>query len=88
MGKPAPPVRSGGGAEPHPATLRKLASWYVRHAAETQQLDAETAAAAVTLLVDGFPRNEREKVRAGLLAVLRDAHGRLGSDPAGWLAGG
>jgi hypothetical protein len=64
------------GSEPHPATLRKLAAWYVRHAAGTQSLDADTAAAALSLLVDDYPKNERKRVRRGLLDVLREAHGQ------------
>lgn len=76
------------GSEPHPATVRKLAEWYVRYAADTQHLDADTAAAALTLLVDGYPAKDQEVVRRGLLDVLREAHGRLGTKPPPWLADG
>lgn len=74
------------GSEPHPATVRKLAEWYVRHAADTRALDANTAAAALALLVDGYPEKERERVRQGLLDVLREAHGRVGTKPPPWVS--
>ncbi len=76
------------GTDPHPATVRKLATWYVRHAAASQELNAETAAAALTLLVDSYPPEDRERVRRGLLDVLREAHGRLGTKPPSWLSEG
>lgn len=74
------------GTNPHASTVRKLAAWYVRHAAETQELDADTATAAISLLVSGYPEVERELVRAGLMEVLREAHRKLGTDPPAWLA--
>lgn len=74
------------GSEPHPATLRKLAAWYVPYAAGSQSLDADTAAAALTLLVDDYPEVERELVRVSLKEVLREAHRRGGTAPPAWLA--
>lgn len=73
-----------GGAEPQAATLRSLIGWYMRDSAVP--LDQDTAAAAIDLLVGSYPEVERELVRAGLLAVLRDAHRKLGTDPPAWLA--
>lgn len=75
------------GAEPHPGTVTKLTRWYVRHAAEHGHIDAETIAAALVVLLDGYPENERESVRREILGLLRETHRKLGTHPPGWLAG-
>lgn len=72
------------GSEPHPATLTKLMRWYLR--ASAVPLDEETALAAIELLVRSVPEPERERVRAGLLDVLREGHRKRGNDPPPWLA--
>jgi AcrR family transcriptional regulator len=73
------------GSEPHPGTLRKLAEWYVRHAAVSREIDAETVEAALLVLLDSYPEKERGKVRESVLRVLREAHRKAGTDPPGWL---
>lgn len=75
------------GANPHAATVRKLLLWYLKPGTGGGA-DAETAGAALALLVDGFPLAEQERVRRALVDVLREAHGRLGTDPPPWLADG
>lgn len=71
------------GGEPRPATVRKLVEWYVRHAAP---LDEDTTEAALALLLHSYPESERERVRRGLLDVLRAGYERTGTKPPGWLA--
>jgi hypothetical protein len=73
------------GAEPHAATVLKLTSWYVRQAAHAHELDADTAAAALALLVDAAPAGERESLRRALVRQMRDAHTRGGAEPPAWL---
>ena len=75
------------GGEPFPANTRKLTEWYVRDAAAHHGLDDGTAAAALSLLVDGLPAEEAAAMRECLLAALRDGYGRSGAPLPGWLQG-
>jgi hypothetical protein len=74
------------GSKPQASTMRNLTRWYLTESGAS--LDAETAAAAINLLASGFTGEERERVRAGLLDVLRDAHRAAGREPPEWLRQG
>lgn len=89
IGMSAPGLRKFiAGSDPHPATLKKLAEWYVRHSVSTHQIDPDTVAAALTILVDGLPETEQASIRRTVLELLREAHGRLGTKPPVWLSEG
>lgn len=45
----------------------------------------ETAEAALSLLVGSFPEEERARLRANVLAVLREAYGAAEREPPDWL---
>lgn len=73
-----------GEVKPQAATVKKLTTWYLKHS-EGAHLDAETAEAAIGLLLAGFPVAERGRVRERLLDVLRQGHRTAGTDPPEWL---
>ena len=85
LGLSAPAVRNFvAGAEPRPATLRKLTEWYVREAAVAHELDAETAVAALGLLLDGLPEQEREGAAVRVLETIRSVYVDGGSAVPTW----
>lgn len=73
-----------GETKPHASTVRNLTLWYLRESAGAH-LDAETAGAAIDLLVNAYPERERARVRADLVKVLREAHRAAGTQPPKWL---
>ncbi|HEX5872393.1 MAG TPA: hypothetical protein VFY65_18315 [Longimicrobium sp.] len=73
------------GGDPRAATLRKLNEWYVREAARTREVSAETVEAALIILLDFFPEDKAGELRRRLLDVLRTAHQENGTDPPRWL---
>lgn len=73
------------GAKPQAATLNKLNRWYFKHASRGTFLDAETAEAAINILVSSLPEGERGVLRRQLQDLLREAHERAGTEPPEWL---
>lgn len=67
------------GAEPRPATLRKLQAWYVQHGAGLSDVSGEAIDAALALLVSGVPEPQRVSARERLLTALRDAYAAAGA---------
>lgn len=85
LGLSAPAVRNFiGGAEPRPATLRKLTAWYVREAAAAHELDAETAGAALALLLEGVPASRRAEGIRKVLVAIREVHAEGGVPTPVW----
>lgn len=74
------------GAEPYSPTRRRLLHWYVMHAAETSVASNDTASAALAVLLDAVPLEERGTATAELVAALADLHQKLGVSPPQWLA--
>jgi hypothetical protein len=72
------------GAKPHASTVRNVTKWYLSQSAGTY-LDAETATAAIELLVYGAAEPERERLRERLRDLLREAYGASGREPPEWL---
>lgn len=73
VGLSAPSIRAfAGGTNPRPSTVRKLTAWYVRYRrrADGGALDGETAAAAVSLLLEHVPPRAREQLHAELYEWL------------------
>ena len=73
VGMSAPSLRDFvAGSEPRSATVRKLTVWYIRQHAERSEgeLDAETAAAALALLLEHLPPEYRSKTRQSFLDWL------------------
>lgn len=50
-------------------------------------IDAETAAAALTILVDGLPPERAENSRRGMLEVLREAYRSADVPLPDWMKG-
>lgn len=75
------------GADPYGKTQRKLTQWYVRERqSRREDTDADSARAALGILVSHFPPAQREGAREELLEVL-DRRGREGRTPRpGWIA--
>jgi len=74
------------GAYPRESTLRKIRDWYFSEAAaHADDLSAETARAAVRLLVEGLPESDRAPVIRKLLETLLGAYRRQGTLPPAWL---
>jgi hypothetical protein len=73
------------GGEPRAGTLRKLTEWYVPEAAGAGELDASTAYAALSLLLDGLPEPQRSDTRRVFLDAIRDAYNATGRPVPDWL---
>jgi hypothetical protein len=67
------------GSSPYRRNVQKLTEWYLRQAAAEDAVpSAETAAAALYVLVRHFPPAQRAEATAALVATLRnvgEAHG-------------
>ena len=74
------------GRRPYSATLRKLNAWYVDHASSRREHSADSARAALALLLDGVPEGRRAEAGAELLGTLERLHRESGLGPPGWLA--
>jgi hypothetical protein len=74
-----------GGSDPRSATVLKLRAWYVRRAARAGAVTADTAAAALAVLVDGFASPERDRVAADIVGVLRFAYTASGGAAPPWI---
>lgn len=73
------------GGTPRQGTLRKLTEWYVREAASAGGLDADTAHAALSLLLDGLPEPQRSDTRCVFLDAIHDAYRATGRQVPAWL---
>ncbi len=74
--------------EPYPKTRRKLEEWYVRSAAGQEGISAVTAAAALTLLLDGIAPELVDRARERVVEAVRAAHREGGTSPPAWVAPG
>jgi hypothetical protein len=75
------------GGEPRPGTLRKLQAWYVKHAAELGPVDEDAIHAALAVLLDGVPEEEKEEGRRRILAAIRETYRAGKTPPPSWLKG-
>jgi hypothetical protein len=57
----------------------------VREAAGAGELDASTAHAALSLLLDGLPEPQRSATRRLFLSAIRDAYNTTGHPVPDWL---
>jgi hypothetical protein len=74
------------GASPYAPTRAKLERWLVREAAMTPAfLDADSAGAALDLLVSGLPVAARAGSKAEVIAAVRAQHDRAGVKVPPWL---
>jgi hypothetical protein len=76
---------------PHPQYPRRVphlarSVWQSGH--QRSQLEAETIAAALLVLVDFLPADQQAEGRRRVLAALRQLHDELGITPPPWLADG
>lgn len=75
------------GSQPYSATQRKLERWYVRQSAQPGgTLGAESASAALRVLVQDLPPRRRPEVLGRLLETLAEAHRSGGRPLPEWLA--
>lgn len=72
------------GGQPYDRTVRKLLEWYLRHVAH-ERINAETAAIALALVLDGIPDARFLATRAKLRDHIREAYKRSGVQPPAWL---
>jgi uncharacterized protein YciW len=77
-------VNFAAGVKPHPSTVKKFTTWYVQQSVATH-LDADSFAAAMALLMEGYPQAQRPLVRAGVLEALRQGYRKSGTEPPDWL---
>lgn len=88
VGITAPSVRAFvAGTSPRPSTIRKLTAWYVRYRRRNAggALDGETAAAAVSLLLEHFPPRARERMHEELYEWLRDRTSEVRAPTPAWV---
>lgn len=88
VGLSAPSLRAFvGGTNPRPSTVRKLTAWYLRYRRRTAggTLDGETAAAAVSLLLEHFPPQARERVHDELYEWLGRRGGEVRAPTPVWV---
>ena len=74
------------GAEPYSATRRKLERWFVYYAAEAAVEDADTAAVALRVLVQGLPPRRQPDGIARLATALAQAYAAADLPSPAWLA--
>jgi hypothetical protein len=74
------------GAPPRASTVRKLREWSVRNAAKNEGASAETAAAALALLVEWLPAEQRDDAADALVSELERRAKAGGVAVPRWLA--
>ena len=74
-----------GETETRESTTRKLRDWYVRRAASTGDVTAETAEAALSVLVASLPQTAQAEAEAELVDVLGKHHDRSKRERPAWL---
>jgi len=74
------------GSVPRESTRQKLHEWHTRVAGQAPHLSAETAGAALELLMDGLAARRRVQVRGRILSVLEAAHHDQQTGPPRWIA--
>lgn len=87
VGMSAPSLRDFiNGSEPRQATVRKLAEWYVRTAADRGDVLSEgTARAALALLVEPIPPERREDALRELVDAIERSYRAAGVPVPKWL---
>jgi hypothetical protein len=75
------------GGTPRDSTARKLTEWYVREAAQSGELDEETAEAALSVLLAGLSEADSERTRREVVEAIRRGFQRSGGAVPGWLGG-
>lgn len=73
------------GGDPYSGTRRKLDLWYVRETAREWGASDDTAAAAISILLQRIPDERAAVLRKRILALLRDDFRERGEPPPGWL---
>lgn len=76
------------GSRVHASTERKLLTWYLRHLAQQGDwaaLDADTAAAALTLLTEGLLPGTRRALVSAFLERIDRAYRDAGLVVPGWV---
>jgi hypothetical protein len=73
------------GGDAYSATRRKLDQWYVRETAREWGASDETAAAALSILLQRVPDERAPALRKRILGILRDDFHARGEPPPGWL---
>lgn len=77
------------GSRVHASTERKLLTWYLRHLAQQGDwaaLDADTAAAALTLLTEGLLPGTRKALVSAFLERIDRAYRDAGLPAPGWVS--
>jgi hypothetical protein len=88
VGMSAPSLRDFiAGSEPRTSTARKLMAWYVRRHEIHGSLDAATADAALGLLVEHIPLDQRDQAHRRVLDLLRRITGEAGVSCPPWISG-
>lgn len=77
------------GTAPYSPTLRRLRTWYVRHAAElgdrSASLTQEDAVAALKVLTNGFDAATGRVLAVQVTEALRSAYRETGRTPPVWV---
>ena len=74
------------GSDPYSGTLQKLERWYVKHAADRQDVtDATTAAAALTVLTHDLPPDERDRAIERAVTWWREYYDAAGVPRPRWI---
>ena len=68
-------------------TRRKLTDWFLRQAPGTAQSDAGTVRAALDVLLESVPDDERPAAAGLLLRTVEKLHHDRGRTPPEWIAG-
>jgi len=74
-------------SEPYSQTRRKLEEWYVRNAVAHDGISDATAAASLTLLLDGIAPDLIARTRHLIIEAVVAAHRHGGTAPPAWVAG-
>jgi hypothetical protein len=74
------------GASPHPRTLQRLTTWYLRKKfKEGADAASELAKAALEILTSGMTENQRPGLQSDLLDAIRRHYEKVGAAPPVWL---
>ena len=73
-----------GESRPREVTARKLRDWYVREGVSAGGVTAETARAAVDVLLADLPAAEKSRATSELLELVRQVYTRAKMNPPEW----